>query len=158
MIFLLLSKQPHENFNVTGGKTTHDMNAAWWDKRFIVESPSHIVPAHTPSGRFIRPPFSLQSHDTNHTADHRLNRDVFLFSFPKFTLHSWQSNTTDDGKKKKTISCLRMYTSVVGEYWPPIFFQHKNKSPEQHFLSVCSLLPSSHFNSALNPLRQEKLC
>lgn len=36
-LFLLLSKQPHGNFNVTGGKTTHDMNGAWWDKHFIVE-------------------------------------------------------------------------------------------------------------------------
>lgn len=83
-----------------------------------------------------------------------------FFSFPSQSLLCTADNQTQQmmEKKKKTISCLRMYTSVVGEYWPPIFFQHKNKSPEQHFLSVCSLLPSSHFNSALNPLRQEKLC
>lgn len=30
--------------------------------------------------RFIRPPISLQSHDTGHTADHRLHRAVFLLA------------------------------------------------------------------------------
>lgn len=37
MGFLLFSQWPHGNFNVTRGKTTHDMTGVWGEKHLIVK-------------------------------------------------------------------------------------------------------------------------
>lgn len=63
--------------------------------------------------------------------------------------HSWHLNITNVWKKN-THKCPEGSTSVVSDYWP-----QKNIS----FVCVCKSfffpLPGSHFNSALDPLRQD---
>lgn len=52
------------------------------DKDFIVEGLGHVVSPHLPFGELIRLPISLQSHDSNHTADHLLTCFSQCTSFP----------------------------------------------------------------------------
>lgn len=126
--FLLLSKQPCGNFNVTGGKTTHDMNGACWDKHFVVEARTILSLPQTPYGRFIRPPISLQSHDTNHIDHHRRHRAVFLLAltfFPDFTLHQQSYLTFKLNRWRGKQNFLSDARTVVSEYWPWIFLPKK---------------------------------
>lgn len=143
---VLLSKQLQGNFNVTGGKTTHDMNGVWWDKHSIVKSwailslPKLPLEGSSDHQSHCSPMTQITQHITICTELFFSSTQILLFLHtfryfhikPQLTFKSWCGKTTC----RENILCC--------------------KYSLQMFAAILSF--ASYFNSALNPPRQEKLC
>lgn len=141
---LLLSKQPHGNFNLTGGEKQHMIWMGRCETSVSLLRPEPHCSSQTPSGRFITPPVSPRSHDTNHTAHrHRQGLGFFLWALilPGVQL-TFKHNTWCDRLNFLKGRAYRSWVNIDHAY-----SLHTEKKKEKNN----SPLPSAYFNSSLKP-------